>query len=206
MDVLGRKIREERRRRNFTLEILSQKTNLSKGFLSQIERGLVQPSITSLKKISLAFGISVVNLFMDESSPNGSAGSLPSMRDNENGGSARLYVKDVKVVRKERRKSLSLPGSKIKYELLTPDLNRQVEVMYVRIGHGDHSGNEPMIDPPGEKCGLVLKGILQIQVDHETYQLHEGDSIYFPSHFPHSWRGVSKGATEVIWVLSPPWF
>jgi len=206
MDPLGRKIKQERQKRNFTLEMLSQKINLSKSFLSQIERGLAQPSITSLKKISQAFGISVVNLFINESNPNGDVGPLPSVKENESRGSVSVYVKDIKVVRKDRRKSLSLPGSKIIYELLTPDLNRQVEVMYLKIGYGEHSGNEPMIDPPGEKFGLVLNGSLQFQIGNEVYQLHEGDTIYFPSNLPHSWRGISKDTTEVIWVLIPPWF
>jgi transcriptional regulator with XRE-family HTH domain len=63
MENLGERIRDERRRRRLTLEKLSQKTGLSKSFLSQVERGLAQPSVSSLKKIAFQFGISVVNLF-----------------------------------------------------------------------------------------------------------------------------------------------
>ena len=47
---LGQRIREERQARQWTLEQFSEKTGLSKSFLSQIERGNTEPSITSLKK------------------------------------------------------------------------------------------------------------------------------------------------------------
>ena len=63
---LGKRIRAERQKRQLTLEKFSNKTGLSKSFLSQIERGNTEPSITSLKKIAAEFGYSVVNLF-----PNG---------------------------------------------------------------------------------------------------------------------------------------
>ena len=63
---LGKRIRAERQKRQLTLEKFSKKTGLSKSFLSQIERGNTEPSITSLKKIAAEFGYSVVNLF-----PNG---------------------------------------------------------------------------------------------------------------------------------------
>lgn len=62
MESLGDAIRDERRKRKLTLERLSEKTNLSKSFLSQVERGLTQPSISSLKKIAQEFAINVVDL------------------------------------------------------------------------------------------------------------------------------------------------
>jgi len=201
MENLGERIREERRRRKLTLEQLSHKTNLSKSFLSQVERGLAQPSISSLKKISREFGISVVNLFTSEVNPHNRLGSLPITSKNE-----ASYVEDFRVVRANRRKSLTLPGSKVSYDLLTPDLHRQLEVMYMRIVPGEHSGEEPMVDLPGEKFGLVLKGTLEFRFKDEVQQISAGDSIYFPAHFPHSWRGVGEGPIEVIWVLTPPWF
>jgi len=204
MENLGQKIREERRKRNLTLEQLSQKTNLSKSFLSQIERSLAQPSVSSLKKIAQHLGISVVNLFMNKTNSQNGFGHLPPIEKNR--GNGMPYVEDVKVVRANRRKSLTLPGSKVSYDLLTPDLNRLLEVMYMRIGPTESSGEEPIIDPPGEKFGLVLKGTFEVCVGDEVYQLQSGDSIYFPGHVSHSWRGKGKDPIEAIWVLTPPRF
>ena len=65
MEDIGQQIRKERLRNRFTLEQLSQRTGLSKSFLSQIERGLAQPSVASLKKIALELGIGDVRLFME---------------------------------------------------------------------------------------------------------------------------------------------
>jgi transcriptional regulator with XRE-family HTH domain len=201
MENLGSRIRDERRKRKLTLEGLSQKTELSKSFLSQIERGLAQPSISSLKKIAREFAISVVDLFPSEIDLEGHNGNLPPIKKN-----GQMYIEDVQVVRAGRRKRLTLPGSYVSYDLLTPDLNRQVEVMFMRINPGEHSGEEPMVDLPGEKFGYVLKGTLEARVGDKIYQLTAGDGIYFPAHFPHSWRGLGEDSIEVLWVLTPPRF
>ena len=201
MENLGERIREERRRGKLTLEKLSQKIGLSKSFLSQVERGLAQPSVSSLKKIARELGISVVDLFAGETDQQNRSGFLPTFSKN-----GPRYAEDFQVVRANRRKSLTLPGSKVSYDLLSPDLNRQLEVMYMRIDPGEHSGEEPMVDLPGEKFGLVLRGILEVRVGEEVQQIRAGDSLYFPAHFPHSWRGMGKEPIEVIWVLTPPRF
>ncbi len=201
MENLGERIREERRRGKLTLEKLSQKIGLSKSFLSQVERSLAQPSVSSLKKIARELGISVVDLFAGEPDQQNRFGFPPTVSKN-----GPKYTEDFQVVRANRRKSLTLPGSKVSYDLLTPDLNRQLEVMYMRIDPGEQSGEEPMVDLPGEKFGLVLMGILEVRVGEEVQQVRAGDSIYFPAHFPHSWRGMGKDPIEVIWVLTPPRF
>ena len=204
MENLGDRIRDERRIRKLTLEELSQKTGLSKSFLSQVERGLAQPSVSSLKKIAQQFGISVVNLFSNESMPS------PSLKNHSSieGGKSNHFSsgEEVKIVRKARRKTLSLPGSKVSYDLITPDMNRHIEILYLRLSTGESSGKEPIIDPPGEKCCLILKGTLQYHVGEDTYELKEGDSIYHPAHFPHGWSGTGDEPIEVIVVLSPPSF
>ena len=201
---LGNKIRTERQKRHLTLDKFSKMTGLSKSFLSQVERGLTEPSITSLKKISKQFGFSVVNLFLNEGDINSSwEYGNSSQKYNEK---RPVYVESVKVVRADKRKRFALPGSKVMYDLLTPDMNRQLEVMFMRVKKGDNSGEEPMLDPPGEKIGLVLKGSLEVQVENEIFQLMEGDSIYYPTNIAHSWRALEGDATEVIWILTPPSF
>lgn len=204
MENLGEKIREERRKRKLTLELLSQKTGLSKSFLSQIERGLAQPSVSSLKKIAQEFGLSVVSLFANDTNSRNFLNVFPALDARKQNG--RSYVQDVKVVRRNRRKTLTLPGSKISYELITPDLNRQMEILFLHFSPGDSSGEEPLLDPPGEKCCLVLKGSMDYRVGEEIYHLEAGDSIYHPAHIPHSWQGRGNEPIEVIVVLTPPWF
>ena len=201
---LGNRIRKHRLERQLTLEQLSKKAGLSKSFLSQIERGLAEPSITSLKKIAKQFGFSVVNFFSNGNESNSGWGYSTSV--NEYNGQRPAYIEDVRVVRADKRKKFALPGSKVMYDLLTPDMNRQLEVMYLRVSKGETSGEESMVDPPGEKIGIVLKGSLEIRVGSEFYQLFEGDSIYYPAHIPHSWRALEGNSIEVMWILTPPSF
>jgi len=204
MTNLGKKIRKERLKRQLTLEQFSQKTGLSKSFLSQVERGLTEPSITSLKKISKQLGFSVVNLFSDEN--NGDSGWDFNNSGPKNNDKKLSYVTSTEVVRSDKRKRFALPGSNVVYDLLTPDMKRQLEVMYMRVTKGENSGSEPMLDPPGEKIGIVLKGSLEISVGNEVFQLNEGDSIYYPTDRSHSWRALEGDPVEVIWILTPPSF
>ncbi|MEW6664704.1 MAG: XRE family transcriptional regulator [Thermodesulfobacteriota bacterium] len=204
MTNLGDKIRKERLKRQLTLEQFSQKTGLSKSFLSQVERGLAEPSITSLKKVSKQLGFSVVNLFLDDSSPDPSWNYSNSVQRPNN--KEPPYVNSVEVVRADKRKRLALPGSSVVYDLLTPDMKRQLEVMYMRVTPGESSGAEPMLDPPGEKMGIVLKGSIEVSVGDEVFQLGEGDSIYYPTDRPHSWRALEGDSVEVIWIMTPPSF
>jgi transcriptional regulator with XRE-family HTH domain len=204
LSKLGNRIRKHRLERKLTLEQLSKKAGLSKSFLSQIERGLAEPSITSLKKIAKQFGFSVVNFFLDEGDLN--SGWRYTNSATEYNNPRPNYIEDVKVVRVDKRKKLALPGSKVMYDLLTPDMKRKLEVMYMRVREGQTSGDEPMDDPPGEKIGVILKGSLEFTVGSEVYELNQGDSIYFPANFPHSWRAREGDFIEVIWILTPPSF
>jgi transcriptional regulator with XRE-family HTH domain len=204
MEKYGLAIREERRKRNLTLEQMSEKTGLSKSFISQIERDLSQPSITTLKRIAYSFGISVVDLFAAKGNQNGNGGRFPLSK--ENGSKEDTYINDVKVVRAGYRKTFSLPGARVIYELLTSDLRRHLEAVYMKIDPHESSGDEALKDPPGEKLCIVLKGSLEVKVEEEVHRLDEGDTIYFPAHVPHSWKGLDNGIIEVIWVSTPPCF
>ena len=197
MDKLGYRIREERRRRHLTLAQFSEGSGLSKGFLSQIERDLAQPSISSLKRIARQLEISVVDLFAPK--PDSQGGQVDSKPESK-------YCNDIRVVLSDRRKSLVLPGSTLRYDLLTPDLNRQLQVLYVRAAPGDHSGDEPIVDPPGDKFGLILSGTVKVVINEEVFQLEAGDSIYHPAHAPHSWCAIGDDPVEIIWILTPPSF
>ena len=201
---LGKRIREERQISKWTLEQLSEKNGLSKSFLSQIERGNTEPSITSLKKIAAQFGYSVVNLFPNGQGADESWGYNNRPLENREGNN--FYIKDVALVRAGKRKRIALPGSNVVYDLMTPDMKRKLEVMHMRVSKGENSGEEPMLDSPREKLCMVMKGILELRVGQEVYQLEEGDTLYYPAHVPHSWKAIDGDSIEVIWILTPPSF
>lgn len=205
MTLVGERVRLERHKRKMTLENVSRGTGLSKSYLSQLERGLSQVTVTALKKIARHLGIGVVRFFEENRKENegtwdyDGSSETQSVRQNN-------YSKVVSVVRAGRRKGVTFPGSQVVYEILTPDLKRQLEVLYMRISGGETSGDQPMNDPPGEKFGLVLKGTIEVSLNGEGYKLEAGDSICFPSDMAHSWRGIKGDPIDVIWVVTPPAF
>lgn len=206
MKTVGERIRLERLKRGMTLENVSEGTGLSKSYLSQLERGLSQVNVTSLKKIARHLGIGIVKFF-EENNAEGNHGGWDYSGSFENQSVGQFtYSRDVNVVRAGRRKGITFPGSKVIYEILTPNLKRQLEVLYMRICEGQTCGDTPIVDPPGEKFGIVLKGSIEVKLDYELYQLEEGDSICFPSDMAHSWRGIKGDHIEMIWVFTPPCF
>ena len=203
MEDLGAKIREQRLKRSLTLKQLAAKTELSVSFLSEIERSLAQPSMASLRKIAQAFGTSLLT-FRSEERADEPDGSFTYPQTPYRGFQAK--IRNARVVRAKQRKKISYPGRPGFYELLTPDLNRQLEVLYARLEPGFKSGPEPIVDPPGEKCMVILAGRLSFIVDGEDFLLEVGDSISYPADSPLSFRVLGEETVEVILVITPPGF
>jgi hypothetical protein len=92
------------------------------------------------------------------------------------------------------------------FELLTPDLNRMIEMLYGIFEPGFTSGPEPIKDPPGEKCAFILKGCLEMKIGDTTLTLGEGDSVYYPGNAHVSMRVIGDEACHSILVVTPPTF
>jgi transcriptional regulator with XRE-family HTH domain len=60
---LGGRVRSLRRQRGLTLKELGRMARLSHPFLSQVERGLARPSMTSIERIAAALGVPVAHLW-----------------------------------------------------------------------------------------------------------------------------------------------
>ena len=59
----------------------------------------------------------------------------------------------------------------------------------------------------GEECGVVVKGTLNIYLDDGTsYDLAEGDSMYFSSEQGHKWKNLGDGESISVWAITPPSF
>lgn len=178
---LGSKIRELRQAKNISIEQMSEKTGLSTGLISQIERDITGPSVASLWKIAKALDVSM-NYFFDE-----------TQEENP-------------IVRKDQRKKIMLPNSNISYELLSPDLkDRKMECLLIEIDVGECS-TEELISHEGEECGYVISGTLKVKWGTKEYILNEGDSIYFDSTVPHRYVNAGNKKCISIWSMVPPSF
>jgi len=180
MTVLGDKIRAKRQEKKLTIRELAEGASLTPGFLSQVERDLAEPSITSLRKIAHILDVPMFYFLMDDSQTN-------------------------LIVRKNERKVLSLGNGDVVFELLSPDLNRTIEMTIGRLKPGAVTCEEPLTHY-GEENLMVVQGKMKIQIGTDFYDLDEGDSIYYLSSTPHKiWN---TGEEELIFIsaITPPAF
>jgi transcriptional regulator with XRE-family HTH domain len=177
---LGRQIRALRRERDLTLANLAETTGLSLGLISQIERGLSEPSVKALHLLATALGVTIGWFFRDQAAEEHA---------------------DI-VVRRGERRTIGYAGG-IADELLSPRIDGQLELLLCRIAPG--SGAEPYVHE-GEEAGYVVAGTFELTVDGRTYVLGAGDSFGFASMRPHSYRNPSRQETVVIWAITPPSF
>lgn len=179
---IGKKIKELRKEQGMSIAELARKAELSSGLISQIERNIVTPSIVSLWKIAQSLQVSV-GYFFDED------------------------IKDITnpIVKKDERKKILVSNNNAIYELLSPDLNRKIEFLYITIKPGDYSSKD-FVTHEGEECGIVIKGRLMVKMKNREYILEEGDSIYFDSTIPHKYINIGEEVCESIWAMTPPSF
>lgn len=188
---LGRKIRQHRKLRKLTLAELAEICAVSPSFLSQIERDQATPSVATLHTIANAFGLPLATFFEEPGQDNGHHQPTQTL---------------AQVVRADRRKTLTYPGSGIRNELLSPDLQRDIQMMWVIIPPGADTGDEPLVHE-GEECGVVLQGQVEIWVgDNEHYTLGPGDAIYQKSTVPHRSRNVGDEDVIIVVAITPPSF
>ena len=187
--TLGARIRQRRRERKLRLVELAEMCNISPSFLSQIERDQANPSISTLHEIAIALGVTMASFFANSD-------DTPPEPQKDPG---------VYVVRADARKTLMYPGSGIKNELLSPDLNRAIQMMYVVIPPGAETGPEALVHD-GEECGVVLQGTVEIWVGDEHYILGPGDAIYQKSTIPHRSKNIGKDDVIIIVAITPPSF
>lgn len=175
---IGPRLRYWRKRRHLTIDEVAAKSQLSKGFLSQIERDLVAPSIASLILVCEAIGIHVGTLFA----------AAPTQ-----------------LIRVEDRPPVAFGGEKLASWLLTPATERSYEAIETEIQPSGGSGAESYALESSSEWVYVLEGALEVDVEGLSYSLSAGDTFTFPPQRLHSWRNPSEEtATRALWVLVPP--
>ena len=190
---LGTRIRQRRRALNLRLVELAEMCDISPSFLSQIERDQANPSISTLHEIANALGVTVAFFFTNPDDELNMIASEPNQEPS-------AYV-----VRANARKTLIYPGSGIRNELLSPDLNRAIQMMYVVMPPGTDTGPEALVHE-GEECGVVLQGTVEIWVGDEHFILGPGDAIYQKSTIPHRSKNIGDEDVIIVVAITPPSF
>jgi len=172
-------LEELRREKGLTLEMLAELSGVSASLLSQLERGIGNPSFITLSKMAYGLGVPISVFFQGLDAPTDA------------------------VVRKKHRKKLVLEDRNLVYELLTPDLNRALEFVWSEFEPGMCTEQRPFIHE-GEEAGLVLQGTLEVHLGDRVYILEAGDSISFRSDIRHWYRNPGKEKVIAVWVIAPP--
>ena len=180
-DIVGNQMRGLRKAKGLTLQALAQKTDLSVGYLSQLERNLASPSIRALSTIAGALGVNISWFFPEAGDQQGREASV--------------------VVRAENRRSLSF-SSGIHDELLCPSLSGQLEMLLCTLEPGASSGES--YTHTGEEAGFVSSGQLELRVDDNVFLLNAGDSFHFDCSRPHGYRNPGDVTATVVWAVTPP--
>lgn len=191
LDLSSReKIRRLRKKRGLTLKELAAHCNCSPGYLSRIETGAVNPSISTLMALAEELKVTLDELFQRKYSQNK---GLPC------------------VMHPSERKTLTPKGG-IRMQLLSRGINVPFEFLQLRFPPGTTDGidiytNSEGMDlhtHEGVECGLVIQGMLDVQVDSKVYRLKVGDTITLHSSSPHKLSNSGKEEAVAIWVDSKP--
>lgn len=181
---IGKKISELRKSKGMTIKQLSLESKVTSSMLSQLERGLTNPSINMLKTIARTLDVQLFTFFIEE------------------------VEKENLVVREADRKKIILPSESnkiITYELLSPDLYGDVELAIMTLTPYSHTSKDNF-KHTGEEVAFVQTGIVHLYLNDEKIILSKGDSVKIPPHMLHRWENPYTEITQVIFAVSPPSF
>ncbi len=178
---IGAKLKGLRQLRGLTQEELADRCELSKGFISQVERDQASPSIATLTDLLECLGITLKEFFSDD------------------GKEKTVYTRSDMFVKEDAE---SLHG-RITWLVPTAQKN-SMEPILVELGAG---GETEEIKPhEGEEFGYVLSGTLTLLTGAARQKIHAGESFCLHPKTVHSIRNDGKHPARFIWVTDPPMF
>jgi transcriptional regulator with XRE-family HTH domain len=176
--VLGERIRTVRLERNLSVRGLAAEAGVSPALVSQVERGINDPSLDTLRRLAQALGTPLFDLFQDP------------------------VDTKVAVVRAAERTVISAPHGGISYSRVSPAFGK-LEVLEGVLGPQAASSEQPW-QHPSEECVIVTSGQLVVEVAGDRHQLFTGDSCYFDSRQPHRYVNESAAGTLFLLSITPP--
>lgn len=177
---IGSRIRQLRVQRGLTLQELASRTELTKGFLSQLERDLTSPSLQTLDDICEALGTTMSNFFVEET--------------------------EEKIVFTQEDAFVDVQENMTIHWIVPNAQKNEMEPVILELRPQAESMN---IEPhEGEEIGYVLSGRLTLvmESDPKGKQLKKGDTFYIRGNESHYLANRSNAPAKVIWISTPPVF
>lgn len=176
---IGTKLKSLRTQNGLTQQELADRAELTKGFISQVERNLTSPSISTLADILQCLGSSLQEFFTDDTP------EQIVFREED------YFLKDD-------------PELGHQIEWLVPNAQKnQMEPIHMTLAPRGRS----CVEPPhaGEEMGYVLEGSVLLTLGKKTYRVQKGETFYFPAGQEH-WLEAGKWGATILWISSPPNF
>lgn len=178
---IGSKIKRLRVRLGLTQEELAARTELTKGFISQLERDITSPSIATLMDILETLGTNVSEFFSDR----------------EDDGIMVYSAEDMFIKEDEEA------GVSIRW-LVTNAQKNAMEPILVTLAPG--ASTEQQDPHEGEEFGYVLSGTVTLVCGEQKHKVRRGAAFYFRPNGVHYLTNSGKTETKVLWVSTPPSF
>lgn len=178
---IGDKIRRIRLQRGLTQEELADRCELSKGFISLLERDLTSPSLETLADILESLGSDLPSFFA------------------KNGDEKIVFGEDDIFVKEDAEQ---LRG-RIRWLVPSAQKNRMEPILVEMAPDGETGEDDPH---EGEEFGYVLSGTVKIVVGDRVERVRKDESFYFLPTAPHRLVNAGKGVCRVLWVSTPPSF
>lgn len=200
--AVGERLRTQRERSDVGLRELARQIGISASALSQIETGRSRPSVTTLYRITTALGMSLDELFDQQSrkAPDDSLQAASRRDGAPSNGPGLDRVREGPVQRAKQRGAIELESG-VRWELLTAGRDPDVDFLHVMYDVGGASSRDrAFVRHAGREYGLVLTGRLRVTLGFEPHELGPGDSISFESSTPHLLENAGSEPVSAIWV------
>lgn len=177
MDI-GKSLKELRLRKDLTLEELASRSELTKGFLSQVERNLTSPSISTLEDILEALGTSLSEFFKPEKEERITFSTQDFFVDEQEDYTIEWIIPN---------------AQKNAMEPILLTLKPQAK-------------SEEMASYNGEEFGYILKGSVLLVQDDKKYRLKAKETFYINGKKSHYLQNNGNTEAKILWVTTPPMF
>jgi transcriptional regulator with XRE-family HTH domain len=182
---VGQRVHSRRIQRGFTLAGMSERTGLSKGYLSRIENGRKSPPLDTLRRLARALGTDVAVLLSD--APGADADDPPAFS----------------VVRAERRAHSEQPESAFGYvyqQLIGDDVRPALRpyLLHLPAEVEEHV----FFEHGGQEFMFVLEGRVEWVIGTQHVVLEPGDALYLDSRIAHHARAIG-GPAKALVVFAP---
>ncbi|MCY8504892.1 helix-turn-helix domain-containing protein [Bacillus atrophaeus] len=176
---IGKKIANYRKAKGFSSKELANLSEITPSMLSQIERGLANPSIQTLKILAKNLNIPTFMFFVEDTE------------------TSNLVVKP------NQRKKMII--NNLSYELLSPDFKGNLATVIMNVPPNSAS-SEKLLEHKSEEIAYILQGKIKVYLNEDEYTLEAGDSVKIPTSFRHMWENPFDQVAVVLFSVTPPIF